>query len=163
FHQSGWFDADGIGSKLNYAKVASYGRATQKLTLGPWGHSDTASRTADRKGGAAAAIDLQRDYLRWFDRWLKGIDNGIDREPAVSLYVMGSNRWFHGSKYPLPETRFEKLYLSGGGHANTSGGDGKLTFTAPAAKQAADRYVYDPGDPTPESNFGGDRGKVTAA
>jgi hypothetical protein len=145
FHQSGWFDGDGIGSKLNYLATASYGHVLQKLTIGPWPHADTASRSlGDRDFSGAAAIDLQRDYLRWFDYWLKGMDNGILKEPLVSMFVMGSNRWLHGATYPLPETRFEKLYLAGGG---------RLTFTPPTGAQAADRYVYDPGDPTPDPGY----------
>ena len=147
FHESGWFDGDGIGTKLNYLAMAAYGRAPQKLTIGPWGHSDTAMRTyGDRDFGSTAVIDVQRDYLRWFDYWLKGIDNGILKEPLVSLFVMGSNRWLHGPKYPLPETRFEKLYLESGG---------RLSFTPPAGEQPADTYVYDPGDPTPDPGNAG--------
>jgi hypothetical protein len=150
FHQSGWFDDDGIGTKLNYLRMAAYGHANQKLTVGPWEHTDTATRLSKKRDfGSAAAIDLQRDYLRWFDYWLKGIDNGIAKEPLVSLFVMGSNRWLHGPVYPLPGTRFEKLYLTSGGHANAPQSDGKLGFTPPAADQAQDRYVYDPGDPSP--------------
>jgi hypothetical protein len=149
-HQSGWFDGDGIGSKLNYLKMTSHGHANQKLVLGPWGHTDTAGRMiGERDFGEAAIIDLQRDYLRWFDRWLKGKENGIDKDPLVSLFVMGSNKWLHGPTYPLPQTRFEKWYLSSGGQANTSKGDGKLTRGVPAAETPADRYTYDPGDPTP--------------
>ena len=154
FHQSGWFDGDSIGSKLNYLRMAAFGRRNQKLTLGPWEHSDTASRiAANRDFGPAAIIDLQRDYLRWFDHWLKGMDNGVMQEPLVSMFVMGANQWIHGPTYPLPETRFEKLYLSSGGHANTSKGDGKLSFHAPDAAQPQDRYIYDPGDPRPETDF----------
>lgn len=154
FHQSGWFDGDGIGTKLNYLALAAHGHATQKLTLGPWGHSDRASRRfRDRDFGPEAIIDLQRDYLRWFDHYLKGVDNGIDREPLVSLFVMGSNKWVRGPKYPLPETRFDKWYLASEGKANTSKGDGRLTREAPPDKSVADRYTYDPGDPTPDPRF----------
>jgi hypothetical protein len=39
FHRSGWFDGDGIGTKLNYLRMADH-QADQKLTLGPWGHTD---------------------------------------------------------------------------------------------------------------------------
>jgi hypothetical protein len=46
FHQSGWFDGDGIGSKLNYLRMTSLGHRAQKLVLGPWGHTDTATRSA---------------------------------------------------------------------------------------------------------------------
>ena len=45
FHQSGWFDGDGIGSKLNYARMVALGHPNQKLVLGPWGHTDVATRS----------------------------------------------------------------------------------------------------------------------
>ena len=151
FHQSGWFDGDGIGTKLNYLRMESYKHPGQKLTLGPWGHTDTAARMiGERDFGEKAIIDLQRDYLRWFDHWLKGVDNSIDKEPLVSLFVMGSNKWLHGQTYPLEATKFQKLYLSSEGNANTGKGDGRLTFDAPAANSPVDRYAYDPGDPTPD-------------
>jgi uncharacterized protein len=151
FHQSGWFDGDGIGTKLNYTKMASFKHSSQKLTLGPWGHTDTAARMiGDRDFGETAIIDLQRDYLRWFDHWLKGVDNGIEKEPLVSLFVMGSNKWLHGQTYPLEITKPQKLYLSSGGSANTAKGDGRLVFDSPAANAPTDRYAYDPGDPTPD-------------
>ena len=154
FHQSGWFDGDGIGTKLNYLKMEQYKHSYQKLTVGPWGHTDTAGRMiGDRDFTESAIIDLQRDYLRWFDHWLKGVDNGIDKEPLVSVFVMGSNKWLHGQSYPLEVTQAQKLYLSSNGSANTEKGDGKLTFDAPASNVPADRYTYDPGDPTPEPRF----------
>lgn len=150
FHESGWFDGDGIGTKLNYLRMRAHNAPDQKLVIGPWGHSDQASRrVGDHDFGPAALIDLPRDYLRWFDHYLKGVDNGINREPLVSVYVMGANRWLHGKEYPLPETRFEKWYLSSGGKANTSKGDGRLTRAAPT-DQPTDRYTYDPGNPTPD-------------
>jgi len=41
--------------------------------------------------------DARYDYTglvqRWFDRWLKGVDNGVTREPKVRSYMMGSNQW----------------------------------------------------------------------
>ena len=154
FHQSGWFDGDGIGTKLNYLQMEEYGHANQKLTIGPWGHTDTAARKlGDHDFGPSAIIDLQRDYLRWFDYWLKGVDNGITKEPLVSIFVMGTNKWLRGDRYPLPETKFTKLYFSSEGRANTSKGDGRLTFEEPPAGAPPDRYVYDPGDPTPDPDF----------
>ena len=57
--ECGRFDGDGIGSKLNYLAMAASGRATQKLTIGAWGHSDTAVRSyGDREFGSAGVIDL---------------------------------------------------------------------------------------------------------
>src|SRR5439155_5061263 len=103
--------------------------------------------------GPEAVPDLPRAYLRWFDKWLKGVDNGIDKEPLVSLFVMNSNTWARGPTYPLPETRFEKWYLASGGKANTSKGDGQLTRDPPPAAGPPDKYTYDPGDPTPDPHF----------
>ena len=154
FQESGWFDGDGIGTKLNYLKMEQYKHSNQKLTIGPWGHTDSAARmVGDHDFTESAIIDLQRDYLRWFDHWLKGVDNGIDKEPLVSVFVMGSNKWLHGQAYPLEVTQAQKLYLWSNGNANTEKGDGKLTFDAPAPNVPADRYTYDPGDPTPEPRF----------
>jgi putative CocE/NonD family hydrolase len=145
FHQSGWFDGDGIGTKLNYLRMTQYGHPNQKLVLGPWGHTDTAMRRiGDRDFGPQAILDLQRDYLRWFDYWLKGIDNGILKEPLVKIFTMGSNKWLEGSVYPLPNTRFEKWYLAPGG---------RLNLDAPSPDAPPDRYTYDPEDPTPNPEF----------
>ena len=110
-------------------------------------------RIGDRDFGEKAIVDLQRDYLRWLDHWLKGIDNGIDREELVSVFVMGANEWLRSETYPLKGTRPTKLYLSSGGHANGSGGDGRASFDPPGEAAPSDRYVYDPGDPTPSPRF----------
>jgi putative CocE/NonD family hydrolase len=155
YHQSGWFDGDGIGSKLNYLAMSRSSPSPQKLVLGPWGHTDAATRRGpnDVDFGPNAIVDLEGSYLRWLDRWLKGIANGIANEPLVALFVMNTNRWLTGNAYPLPETKFTKLYLSSGGAANTSKGDGRLGFEAPAAGSPHDGYAYDPGDPTPDPRF----------
>lgn len=156
YHQSGWYDGDGIGSKLNYLKMASHGHENQKLILGPWGHSDQATRMGPLLNdfGENAIIDLPQSYTRWLDHWLLGVDNGIDREPLVSVFVMGSNQWLYGDTYPLPETKFTKYYLASNGNANTSLGDGSLTVETPGESVAAsDVYTYDPGDPTPAPGF----------
>jgi putative CocE/NonD family hydrolase len=153
YHESGWFDGDAPGTKLNYLGMKRHGADRQKMVIGPWSHTDLAQRMpGDRDFGPNAMVDLQRSYLRWFDHWLKGVDNGIMNEPRVSLFLMGSNRWLHGDSYPLPGTRFQKWYLSSGGHANTSRGDGKLGPTPPVGA-GLDKYRYDPGDPTPSPGF----------
>src|SRR5262249_47609917 len=41
--------------------------------------------------------DARFDYVglvqRWFDHWLKGVDNGVTSEPKVRVYAMGINKW----------------------------------------------------------------------
>ena len=112
FLQSGWFDGDGIGTKLNYLELKKSGNRYQKLIVGPWGHTDqSSSRVGDFNFGPQASIDLRALYLRWFDRWLKGIDNKITEEPLVQIFVMFSNQWVKSDTYPLPQTVFTRLYL----------------------------------------------------
>ena len=154
FLQSGWFDGDGIGSKLNYARLQQSKNPYQKLILGPWGHTDQANpRYGDHEFGKEAAPDLKLMYLKWFDHWLKGVDNKILDEPLVRIFVMFSNQWLTGDTYPLPQTKFTKLYLGSRQGANTSRGDGLLTWeTAPDGRDF-DAYLYDPGDPTPHPDW----------
>ncbi len=154
FHQSGWFDGDGIGTKLNYMKMKSFGHGDQKMIVGPWGHTDTAVRGLGEKDfGKDAAPDLQREYVRWFDFWLKGVKNGIDAEPLVRLFVMGSNKWLTGNAYPLEKTEFRRLLLTSGGKANSGKGDGRLAWSLPAGAAPFDAFTYDPADPTPDPDF----------
>lgn len=46
------------------------------------------------------------ELLRWYDHWLKGLDTGIMDEPAVNIFVQGSNEWKRGDDYPFPETKW---------------------------------------------------------
>ena len=55
---------------------------------------------------------FHREMLKWFDHWLRGIDTGIMEEPPVKYWVMGENRWRMADNWPLPETRWTKLYLN---------------------------------------------------
>ncbi len=154
FLQSGWFDGDGIGSKLNYMALKESESPYIKLILGPWGHTDQSSSTiGDFDFGVEAALDLQQLYLRWFDRFLKGMENNIENEPMVQIFTMFSNKWHTGDAYPLPQTEFRPLYLSSCKGANTSKGDGKLSFEIREDKREYDAYLYDPKDPTPWPSY----------
>ena len=57
-------------------------------------------------------VDDLPEMVRFFDRWLKHQDNGVDREPAVTYFVQGSaNRWRSERKWPVPRTTFSNYYL----------------------------------------------------
>jgi putative CocE/NonD family hydrolase len=152
--QTGWFDL-GVGSSwLIYRELMESQSKFVKLVVGPWGHTNRSlSKWEDYDFGPEAATDLQRLFVRWFDYWLKGIDNGIVDEPSVDVFVMFSNHWLRGDTYPLQGTTDTKLFLSSGGKANTSKGDGQLVFSQVTDGAAFDRYTYDPGDPTPYPSY----------
>lgn len=56
---------------------------------------------------------MHGELLAWYDHWLKGIDTGITREPPVKYWVMGANEWRTAHDWPLPQTHWTKLYLTG--------------------------------------------------
>jgi putative CocE/NonD family hydrolase len=153
FLQSGWLDGDTMGSKLAYLRLKESNSQYIKLILGPWGHSDLAINLSGRDLGEEGAVDLPVLYLRWFDFWLKGIENTILEEPLVELYAMNSKKWLKADTYPLPQTKLTKLYLSSSKGANTLKGDGKLVWKIPEGGKEYDVYTYDPEDPTPAWQF----------
>jgi putative CocE/NonD family hydrolase len=143
-HVSGWYDGDGIGTKMNYAAMVNSGHANQKLIYGPWSHLlNASSQLGGMDFGQQSFKDLDTIYLRWFDHWLKGIDNGIEKEPPVDAFLMGDNQWRSFTAWPPKEAAITKWYFHSAGHANTSLGDGTLTTTLPGS-EPTDRYIYDP-------------------
>jgi predicted acyl esterase len=55
----------------------------------------------------------QYDYesLRWFDHWLKGVENGIMDEKPVQLFIEGTGEWKAADEWPVPGTRWTPFYL----------------------------------------------------
>jgi len=62
------------------------------------------------------------EYQRWFDRWVRGVANGIDGEPAVELlvgngspekFIAGDVTRIDASDWPVPGTVWQPLYLDG--------------------------------------------------
>ena len=89
-NSSGWYDIFLWGTFQNYQSMpqrgnTEYVRRNQRVIIGPWTHSNFSGRFPECEFGAAAssdAIDLTGLQLRWFDRWLKEADNGVDQEPC---------------------------------------------------------------------------------
>jgi putative CocE/NonD family hydrolase len=156
-HIGGWYDIFLNGTLQSYIGMRNHAksdaaRQRQKLVIGPWSHGTnwTSSYHEQEFGlhGSGQAADLTGLQLRWLDRWVKGIANGIDDEKPVRLFVMGINQWRDEEEWPLPDTRYTPYYLHSHGHANTLHGDGTLSTDAPH-HEPADHFVYDPHDPVP--------------
>lgn len=144
-HQSGWFDDAGLGTKINYLAMSKVGAKNQRLILGPWGHTDTATRKErGRDFGEAALLDLNQEYADWFAHWLKG--EAAPQGELVKLFVMGENRWLTAASYPPPGQ--PRRYFLGS----------NFTLSPESDKSAsdADQYVYDPGNATPSPRMLGD-------
>lgn len=152
----GWYDLFLGGTLANYLGMKARGgssdaRRHQRLVIGPWVHGYNGGVYAERNFGLMAhdgVADVTAMQIRWFDHWLKGLDNGVPGDKPVRLFVMGRDTWRDEDDWPLPDTRYERWYLHSGGHANTLEGDGGLSTTPPGT-EPADHYAYDPSDPVP--------------
>ncbi|HEU4834225.1 MAG TPA: CocE/NonD family hydrolase, partial [Pyrinomonadaceae bacterium] len=143
-HISGWWDGDGIGTKLNWAKMRALGSRNQWLIYGPWTHLfNSSTRLGDVDYGPDAIIDLDSIYLRWFDTWLKDKQVNWDTQPKVRAFLTGANEWLALGDWPDSRSREMTLYLSSRGPANGIASVGELVAAAPKT-QAPDRYTYDP-------------------
>ncbi len=154
-HISGWFDCCGEPPIKNFQlirKLATEPLAKdhQSLMMGPWTHGVGATKNGDVDFGPSAKMDPDSVTVRWFDHWLKGEDNGVEKDSAVNVFVMGENRWRAASDWPIPGTKFTKYYFHSKGNAHLSAGGGTLATEAPAT-EPVDHYTYDPSNPTPEA------------
>ncbi len=156
-HISGWYDDEQIGTPLNYIGMTAHAataeaRASQRLLMGPWGHSiNRAAKLGEVDFGPEAVIDLRGEELRWFDRWLKrqAAEGPADGGAPVRVFVMGANKWRDEREWPLARTQWTAYYLRSNGRANSRFGDGSLATEAPPADEPPDRYRYDPARPVP--------------
>jgi hypothetical protein len=56
-------------------------------------------------------VEEHDKMFRWYDHWLKGIDNGVMDEPAVTVFVEGSRKRVTGSQWPPKDIDYTALYL----------------------------------------------------
>ncbi|TMH28403.1 MAG: CocE/NonD family hydrolase [Betaproteobacteria bacterium] len=136
---SSWYDPYPRTATENYI-------ALSRIKRGPFGPAATIDGNV--------ATDFLTLRLRWFDRWLRAIGNGVDNEPAVQIFVMGGGsgrkntagrldhggRWRAEKDWPIPDTRWTPYYLQ----ANRS-----LSPEKPAAGASPLSYEFDPRNPVP--------------
>ncbi|MCS5661527.1 MAG: CocE/NonD family hydrolase, partial [Dehalococcoidia bacterium] len=150
----GWYDFFTAGTFHNFVGMREGGgsrlaRDNQRAIVGPWIHSaSTLTRAGEVDFGRGSVLDLEQHELRWFDHWLKGIDNGADADIPLNIFVMGINQWRDENEWPLARTQFTPYYLHSDGQANSLLGDGVLSMDVPD-KEPSDEYVYNPAFPTP--------------
>ena len=157
----GWYDIFQEGTIRNFLGMREEGgseaaRTGTRLVMRALCHACPADTTAgDIDFGPDNTLDLNAVWARWFDYWLKGIDNGVADDPAVRLFVMvppdegtaGGGFWIEADTFPLPDVVETRFYLQSGGRANSSAGDGALSTAGPAGP--VDTYLYDPREPVP--------------
>jgi putative CocE/NonD family hydrolase len=152
---SGWHDEaygpEGAVTNFLGLRAARRGQADTRarLVLGPWVHgtpmgsAEAQSRSGERAFGPAAAIDYDETILRFMDRYVKGVDTGVNREPSVRAFVMGENAWRTADEWPLPGTVESTLFLGGA----SGPGSARLEWSPPEGGGATTLFVSDPARP----------------
>lgn len=149
---TGWFDTflqGGINSFVSRQAEGGVGaRGKQKLIVGPWAHRWPFVKSLGDfpipKEGLEPPVDLSP--AKWFEHYLKGVPNGIEKTPAVTYYVMGTfdgtpssgNVWKTSDVWPVAATA-TPFYLTA-----EQGLEAKIP-----SKNSSLAYDYDPKDPTP--------------
>ncbi|MBM3493411.1 MAG: CocE/NonD family hydrolase, partial [Armatimonadetes bacterium] len=151
-HVGGWYDIFGQGTIDAFAGYQTRGgpgaRGKQKLIMGPWTHGIFQDRAGDltfRNGRTPPG--KSRDHWAWFDHHLRGVGNGVDREPAVTYYTMGDttdrsapgNVWRTSPTWPPAGVKPTPYYM---------GSDRSLSPRRPPAQRSL-AYTYDPANPAP--------------
>ncbi|MGW4245384.1 CocE/NonD family hydrolase [Nocardia sp. NPDC004722] len=81
-------------------------------------------------GNPARLDELQ---CAWFDKWCKGIDNGVDGYGPVTVRRQGGGGWIARPRFPDPAVTVRRLYLTPepSGSAAHAGTDAALNDTPP--------------------------------
>lgn len=147
YNQGGWYDIFVQGNIDNFVGLQHQGgglaAGNQKLLMGPWAHGKVEEVTYP----SSSAQPGNREAQRWFDYWLRGINNGIMDEPPVKYYVMGDvtdpkapgNEWRTAMTWPVP-AKITSYFL---------GPSNLLSERLTTEARSSSTYQYDPKNPVP--------------
>ncbi|MCP4110864.1 MAG: CocE/NonD family hydrolase, partial [Desulfobacteraceae bacterium] len=133
YNMGGWFDAFVRGTTQWQSTL----RATNptRMILGPGIHCAPGLIVVSigpyweyfGEDPEAVHNGYSMERLRFLDHYLKGIENGIDKEPPVYIYVMNGEGWRSENEWPLARQTTTALYFEEGntlsGIVKTSGSD----------------------------------------
>jgi putative CocE/NonD family hydrolase len=118
-----------------------------KLVLGPGTHCIWWTEYSPKP--YPLTFPIVNEELRWFDYWLKGIQNGIMDEPPIYFFTYNApagQDWRFAWQWPLPSEKRTDFYLGAGPSGMGFGvNDGTLSTTPPAMQHAKDVYPVDYG------------------
>jgi putative CocE/NonD family hydrolase len=135
YNSNGWYDLFTRDMFLWHANLT----VPRRLHVRPLDHNAMDDTQFDLDYGAEAH--------RWFDYWLKGINNEIMDEPPIYYYVMGAPKkdaWQTSDQWPLANQQLTRFYFAEGKTGSvTSVNDGFLRPEPPSDPNAYDTYPVD--------------------
>jgi putative CocE/NonD family hydrolase len=154
-HITGWYDSwTHQVADMTYEALAKSKKSPQRLLIGPWTHGALSrSYAGEADFGPDSTVNLNDLSLRWFDHWLKGENNGAEKDAPVRIFVMGGGdahktpegrifvggHWRDEQSWPLQRAVATTYYL----HAN-----GRLSAQKPGLEKPT-QYEFDPRHPVP--------------
>ncbi len=158
-HVGGWYDRQApTGLYHHYEEMMSTSpaRDRQWLLVGPWDHGAArfpVNGYLDHEA-PAAAIDMTAIHLAFFDRFLKGVENGFEREAPVRVYDTGALGWRARQQWQ-GATREEDLFLGADGQlAEEAGEDGETGYRYDPMRAPGLRFEFNTMDPRPPIDLG---------
>ena len=151
----GWYDSWALQTTMSYMALARAKHGPVKMILGPWIHGQHMHHShGETDFGPQAAIDSEAFHLRWYDRWLKGADNGAERDAPVKIFVMGGGSeqktaeglhlhggvWRDEQEWPLARTRWTPTIFML---------TAALSTKKPPESSSSTSYDFDPRNPVP--------------
>jgi uncharacterized protein len=126
FVASGWADGytNAVFRMLEHLDVPRLG------LVGPWGHH------YPHLGYPGPAVGFLQELVRWWDRWLKGVENGIEGEPMLRAWMQDSvgplatyderpGRWIVEPTWPSPHVERATYVLAPQGRLLAADGPGE--------------------------------------
>lgn len=128
----GWVDSytNAVPRMLRHLKVP------RKGVIGPWAH------IYPQDGSPGPAIGFLQDAIAWWDRWLKGINNGVEKEPMLRAWLQdymapettrtqSQGHWVAEQSWPSPGIQPTTFYLNKEGLGASGGAEETLALCSP--------------------------------
>ena len=156
----GWYDLFADATCDYYRDMIRRNSSQVRLIMGPWNHTGmrgNLSWAGDVDFGPESVWGKERyfrEQLRWFDRWLKGMENDIEKDTPVRIFVMGGGdgtrtrdgklnhggRWRSENEWPLARALPTNFYFRS---------NGLLSLESPTESEPSSTFTFDPTNPVP--------------
>lgn len=108
YSYSGW--SDGAYQHSAIKRHLNLTNPDNKLILGPWEHGGRFNTSPANPG--ETGFNHLGEIMKFFDYHLKGIQNGVDKEPRIHYFTMGEEKWKSTRVWP-PSSENTTLFLGG--------------------------------------------------
>jgi len=149
----GWHD----GYRNTPSHVVENLKVPAKAIVGPWIHK------YPHYAGPQPAIGFLQEAKRWWDKWLKDEDTGVEDDPAYRAYLMDSvepkrwlperpGRWIAEKEWPSPNIADEAWHLGEGGVLSETAGNisAKVSSAQDCGAQAGEYFPFAYSDELPD-------------